>query len=218
MSKGEASSNQRELELAFITISDQRAIKDPERQQLARTQAIRNSLQRKRHQLQSTNENFVDETRSIVKRGKLRSTANNAGESKQSRRSASLASSVVDPFGTITLDTNRLIILLQQTREAGGPVFSVNSPIEFHGLRNMFNADLEDPGLSSAVCLALALAAKGGIMDRECTAYRLKAIQHVNRTLANPTEAASTTTIGTVLLLVGVEVCRPNLALQGEIG
>lgn len=209
-SKGQGSTNPRGLELAFITFSDQSALKDPVQQQIARTQAIKNSLQRKRHQLQSTNENFVDETQSVVKRGKRKITVDEANEVELPKPSASLASSVVDPFATIAVDANRLSFLLQHStaRQAGDPVFSVNSPIEFQGLRNVFNSGLEDPGLASAVCLALAFAANGGIMDQECTAYRLKAIQHVNETLSDPAQAASSTTIGTVLLLVGVEVHR----------
>ena len=207
-SKGRATTNTRGLELAFITFSGQSALKDPVQQQIARTQAIKNSLQRKRHQLQSANENFIDETQSVVKRGKRRITPEEANEVELPRQSASLASSIVDPFACIAVDASRLSFLLQHTsaHQAGDPVFSVNSPIEFQGLRSIFNAGLEDPGLAAAVCLALAFAANGGIMDQECTAYRLKAIQHVNETLSDPAQAASTTTIGTVLLLVGVEV------------
>ena len=83
MSSGSSSSNPNPsepggLELSFITISDEKSIKDPARQQLARTQAIKHSLQRKRRQLQLTAKNFVDET----DRKSTRLNSSHSGESR----------------------------------------------------------------------------------------------------------------------------------------
>ena len=108
MSGGDGSTNQKELELAFITFSDQSAIKDPIQQQRARTQAIKNSLQRKRNQLQSTNENFVDETRNVSQRGKRRSSTGEASPAEPPISPACLASSIVDPFGAHAVYKRRL--------------------------------------------------------------------------------------------------------------
>ena len=197
-----SSSNQPEaLQLAFITISDQQSIKDPARQQLARTQAIKLSLQRKRRQLQLTAKNFVDETPSTIRRRKKRDKADEEGVLELPRRSASLQSSLVDPFDTLTFNASRLIQLLRHSsaRQAGEPVFSVNDAIDYQGLKSVFHSGLEDPALTAALCLTLAFAANGGVMDRECSAYRLMCIQHV------------------ILLLVGVEVrilIRPNSLVQ----
>ena len=209
MSSGSFSNQPHELQLSFITISDQESIKDPAKQQLARTQAIKHSLQRKRRQLQLTSKNFVDETPITISQRRKKRTKDGVDEaSKLPVASASFRTSAADPFDTLTIDANRLTQLLRHSsaRQAGEPVFSVNDAIDYQGLKSVFHSGLEDPALSAALCLTLAFAANGGAMDRECSAYRLKCIQHVNEKLSDPAEAASTTTIGTILLLVGVEV------------
>ena len=207
------------MQLAFITIFDQQSIKDPVRQQLARTQAIKHSLQRKRRQLQLTAKNFVDETPSTIRRRKQRGKADEEDVVEIPRRPPSLQASLVDPFDTLTINASRLTQLLRHSsaRQAGEPVFSVNDAIDYQGLKSVFHSGLEDAALSAALCLTLAFAANGGVMDRECSAYRLMCIQHVNEKLSDPAEAASTTTVGTILLLVGVEVripIRPNALVQ----
>jgi hypothetical protein len=154
------------LELSFITISDEKSIKDPARQQLARTQAIKHSLQRKRRQLQLTAKNFVDETPdSIVRRKKKRDRADEENAAVLRSRSSYLGTSSVDPFDTLTIDTKRLSQLLRHksARQAGEPVFSVNEAIDYQGLKSVFHSGLEDPALSAALCLTLAFAANGGI-------------------------------------------------------
>lgn len=213
---GEAFGRPQGLRLAFINISDQNSIKDPAHQQLARTQAIKYSLHRKRCQLQLASNNFVDETPISIGRRRKRGSKEAMYDTPQlPRRSASFQTSIVDPFETLTVDANRLASLLRHSsaRQAGEPVFSFNDSVDYQDLRSVFHSGLEDPALSSALCLTLAFAANGGIMDTECSAYRLKCIQHVNQKLSNPTEAASTTTVGTVLLLVGVEVISHLLGL-----
>ena len=152
------------LELSFITISDEKSIKDPARQQLARTQAIKHSLQRKRRQLQLTAKNFVDETPDTIVRRKKRRDKEDAEKAIVLRsRSSSLGTSSIDPFDTLTIDTKRLSQLLKHksARQAGEPVFSVNEAIDYQGLKSVFHSGLEDPALSAALCLTLAFAANG---------------------------------------------------------
>ena len=209
---GSVSSQPRERQLAFIVVSDQSAIKDPARQQLARTQAIKNALQDKRRRLQLTNDNFVQEKPNDTgRRRKAREIEDDEDVVELPRRSAAFESGKVDPFETLAIDTSRLATLLRHSsaRQAGEPVFSVNHPSDYQGLRSVFSAGIEDPALAFAICLKLALAANGGKLDEECSAYKLKAIQWVNARISNPAEAASTTTVGAVLLLVGVAVSSP---------
>ena len=209
--KGISSNQQHELQLAFITISDQNSVKDPAWQQLARTQAIKHSLQRKRQQRQLSANNFVDETpKTIVRRRKIRRNDDEGEVIELPQHPATFESCPVDPFDSLTVDARRLATLLRHSsaRQAGEPIFSVNNAIDYQNLRSVFHAGLEDPALASALCLTLAFAANGGIMDEECSAYRLKAITHVSAKLSKPAEAASTTTIGTILLLVGIEACN----------
>ena len=85
-------------------------------------------------------------------------------------------------------------------------VGSVNDAVDYQGLDSVFRLGLHDAAVDSALCLTLAFAANGGTLDKECTAYRLKAIQCINERLSDHAKAASNTTMGAVLLLVGVEV------------
>ena len=206
--KASSSTNEDELQLAFITISDQSAIKDPVQQQLARTQAIKHSLHRKRRQLQLSNNNFVEETPNSIRRRKKRASGEVGELIKLPQRSASLSTAQVDPFDTLAINADRLNALLRHSsaQQAGEPIFSVNDAVEYQGLRSVFQAGLEDGALAAALCLTLAFAANGGVMNQECSAYRSKAIQHINEKLSDPAEAASSCTVGTVLLLLGVEV------------
>lgn len=73
-------------------------------------------------------------------------------------------------------------------------------------LRRAYDAGLDDPGLASAIAMALVFAENSGQMNRDFSTHRLAAIQHINEKLSNPDAAASAATIGAVLLLVGVEV------------
>lgn len=70
----------------------------------------------------------------------------------------------------------------------------------------MFRSGLVDPALLNAVMLSLAFTANGGVMNKECLIYRGQAIQHIREKISTPDKAVSESTIGAILLLVGVEV------------
>ena len=125
-SRDSSSQNQEQLQLAFINISDQDAIKDPARQQHARTQAIKHALQRKRRQLQLTQNNFVEATpESITRRRRRRESEPEDNLVELPRISAAFQSGLIDPFETLAIDPNRLAGLLRHSsaRHAGEPVF-----------------------------------------------------------------------------------------------
>lgn len=206
-----------EQQLAFINISDINSISDPAQQQSARSQAIRHALQRKQRRLRLSSDNFVNATSSSLGRLPSRPFQNSQDEPADEvvelpRRSASFQSGTVDPFETLTInpaiDSERFARLLQSStaKQAGEPVFSVNYQTEHQRLSSIFEEDLNDAAFSSALYLTLVFAANGGVMDQECYAYRSKAIQHVSSKLSDPVEAASSTTVGSVLLMIGVEV------------
>lgn len=56
--------------------------------------------------------------------------------------------------------------------------------------------------------LSLAFAVAGGSIDRECLGYRGQTIRRIRERMGSAEEARSVGTIGAILLLVGVEVCR----------
>jgi hypothetical protein len=55
----------------------------------------------------------------------------------------------------------------------------------------------------NAVMLSLTFAASGGVLNNESLVYRGQAIYHIRETM---NKSVSESTIGAILLLVGVEV------------
>jgi hypothetical protein len=54
--------------------------------------------------------------------------------------------------------------------------------------------------------LSLAFAASGGVINNECLVYQGQAIHYVRERMSSLDKAISESTIGAILLLVGVEV------------
>ena len=63
-----------------------------------------------------------------------------------------------------------------------------------------------EPALLNAIMLSFAFTVTGGTIDHECLAYQSQAYHYVRQKMASVDEAISGTTIGTILLLAGVEV------------
>ncbi|KAH7208256.1 hypothetical protein BKA60DRAFT_599336 [Fusarium oxysporum] len=118
---------------------------------------------------------------------------------------ASLSASLLDPFQSLAVDSKRLQVLLNDfnARQAPEPVFSVED--DFQNFESVFRSGLVDPALLNAVMLSLAFTANGGVMNKECLIYRGQAIQHIREKISTPDKAVSESTIGAILLLVGVE-------------
>ncbi|KAJ4076858.1 hypothetical protein NW761_012396 [Fusarium oxysporum] len=118
---------------------------------------------------------------------------------------ASLSASLLDPFQSLAVDSKRLQVLLNDfnARQAPEPVFSVED--DFQNFESVFRSGLVDPALLNAVMLSLAFTANGGVMNKECLVYRGQAIQHIREKISTPDKAVSESTIGAILLLVGVE-------------
>ncbi|CAJ2507203.1 Uu.00g083890.m01.CDS01 [Anthostomella pinea] len=119
----------------------------------------------------------------------------------------SLSAGALDPFETLAVDSSRLQVLLgnHKARQAPEPVFSVVESLEFQNFRAVFRTGLVDPALLNAVMLSFAFAVTEGSIDRECLGYQGKAISFIRERMNSLDEAASESTIGTILLLAGVE-------------
>ncbi|KAG7422550.1 hypothetical protein Forpe1208_v000137 [Fusarium oxysporum f. sp. rapae] len=96
-----------------------------------------------------------------------------------------------------------LSVRLLNARQAPEPVFSVED--DFQNFQSVFRSGLVDPALLNAVMLSLAFTANGGLINKECLVYRGQAIQHIRERISTPDKAVSESTIGAILLLVGVE-------------
>ncbi len=76
----------------------------------------------------------------------------------------------------------------------------------FQNFKSVFRSGLVDPALLNAFMLSLAFTANGGVINKECLVYRGQAIQHIRERISMPDKVVSESTIGAILLLVGVEV------------
>lgn len=83
-------------------------------------------------------------------------------------------------------------------------MFSVED--DFQNFKSVFRSGLVDPALLNAFMLSLAFTANGGVINKECLVYRGQAIQHIRERISMPDKVVSESTIGAILLLVGVEV------------
>ncbi|KAF4426506.1 hypothetical protein F53441_14129 [Fusarium austroafricanum] len=90
-------------------------------------------------------------------------------------------------------------------RQAPEPVFSVEEELDFQNFQSVFRAGFIDPALLNAMMLSLAFTANGGTMSKECLVYRGQAIQYIRERMGSLEKAISESTIGAILLLVGVE-------------
>lgn len=139
---------------------------------------------------------------------------------------SSLSASAIDPFDTLPVDNSRLQMLLDDSkylsatrsvslfltfndigraRKASEPVFSIVEGLAFQNFHTVFRTGLTDPALANAVMLSLLFAVTEGNLDVECLKYKVRAISNIRDKVA-ATGVVSESTIGAILLLVGVEV------------
>ena len=111
-------------------------------------------------------------------------------------------------FPTILLIPSLLLTAPDRARQAPEPVFSVAQELAFQSFRSVFRTGFDDPALINAVMLALAYALAGGNLDRECLRYQGQAITYIRERMASEDDAASEATIGAILLIAGVAVCK----------
>ncbi|KAF5577109.1 nucleoside diphosphate sugar epimerase [Fusarium pseudoanthophilum] len=143
-----------------------------------------------------TIEDELEQTRSICRRQWTKRTIPSP---------VSLSASLLDPFQSLAVDSKRLQILLNDfnARQAPEPVFSIEDG--FQNFQSVFRSGLVDPALLNSVMLSLAFTANGGVINKECLVYRGQAIQHIRERISMPDKVVSESTIGAILLLVGVE-------------
>ncbi|ENH66072.1 hypothetical protein FOC1_g10000329 [Fusarium oxysporum f. sp. cubense race 1] len=177
---------------------------DKAAKRLARSHAVKQALQRKRQLQQKSMQHFSVRT---IEDERKQTGRNCKGQCDKRLTSspASLSASLLDPFQSLAVDSKRLQVLLNDfnARQAPEPVFSVED--DFQNFESVFRSGLVDPALLNAVMLSLAFTANGGVMNKECLIYRGQAIQHIREKISTPDKAVSESTIGAILLLVGVE-------------
>lgn len=104
---------------------------------------------------------------------------------------------------------------IDRARKASEPVFSITEELAFQNFHTVFRTGLTDPALANAVMLSLLFAVTEGKLDIECLKYKVCAIGYIRDKVAYAKGAVSESTIGAILLLVGVEVgIYPQFDLQ----
>ncbi|PYH41298.1 uncharacterized protein BP01DRAFT_349483 [Aspergillus saccharolyticus JOP 1030-1] len=208
----------------FIAIQSNGHVNDKAMRRQARSHAIRKALERRRKEQQRSRTNFIVTT---FQDPSLRFKLDQAVEAPKSftRTSPSPPAptysalcGALDPFQTLAVNSARLQALLgdYRARQAPEPVFSVAEELAFQSFRLVFRTGFQDPALINSVMLALAFAAAGGSLDRECLQYQGQAITYLRERMNSEDEAASEATIGAILLIAGV-VARLGLASQVEL-
>lgn len=96
--------------------------------------------------------------------------------------------------------------ILGRARKASEPVFSITEELAFQNFHTVFRTGLTDPALSNAVMFSLLFAVTEGNLDLECLKYKVCVIGCIRDKVAYIKGAVSESTIGAILLLVGVEV------------
>lgn len=119
----------------------------------------------------------------------------------------------VDPFETLSISARGLTSLMTMKRSllAGEPVFNTNEAVHFQSLLSVFETGFADSALTAALGLILSFTANGGVLNQECSKFSLIAIHHLRQKLSNTDAAATPATIGTILLLLGLEVCKEKV-------
>ncbi|KAJ2970188.1 hypothetical protein NUW58_g9771 [Xylaria curta] len=192
----------------FISIQAPDQAKDHVMRRVARSHAVKKALENKRKLQKESRENF----RVITVQNKPRNFTRRRTPARTAATSLfSPSLGMLDPFQTLGVSSSRLQTLLGDYRgqQAAEPVFIIAEELDFHSFRSVFRTGLVDPALLSAVMLSLSFAVADASINRECLWYQGQAISYVRERMSSLSEATSESTIGAILLLAGVEVCKP---------
>ncbi|EHK18274.1 uncharacterized protein TRIVIDRAFT_47366, partial [Trichoderma virens Gv29-8] len=187
----------------FISIKGPYSKQGPGANRSAKSHAVKQALKAKRLLEQESRHNF----RVIVLKEERNTLVTEPHFVLHPTLIPSLSASAIDPFGTLPVDTSRLQMLLgnNRARKASEPVFSLTEELAFQSFHLVFRTGLTDPALSNAVMLALLFAVTEGNLDIECLRYKVCVIGCIRDKVASIKGAVSESTIGAILLLVGVE-------------
>ncbi|TPX16075.1 uncharacterized protein E0L32_004070 [Thyridium curvatum] len=200
----------------FVTVSHPNDGKDRRIRRKARSHALKQAVERKRRAQQQSGDNFRLSSATDYSRGVV--TKRDARNLVVPPRS--LSASKLDPFQSLAVDSSRLQALLgdwnntAKVRQATEPVFSVSDKLAYQNFCAVFQGGLDDPALANAIMLTLAFAATGGSIDGECLWYQSQAIGYIRERMDSLDRATSTSTIGAILLLAGVDA---RLGMQNQV-
>jgi hypothetical protein len=98
------------------------------------------------------------------------------------------------------------LTLVENTSQALEPVCNF-SEVAFHqSFHKLFRTGFSNPALTNALMLALAFTENGYQVSEECLRYQSNAIHHLKEKIEGSSSLDVSSLIGTILLLIGVEV------------
>ncbi|KAJ5294173.1 N-ethylmaleimide reductase [Penicillium antarcticum] len=184
---------------------------------IARSHAIARGLENKRKLQQKSGLNFHavtlkgDSGRSLDKRktsgSLITPSVSFSGMSSafqmlaaESPKLRALLSQVPNIAGEkLTLNT------LDKMQHSQQPIFSVLDELVLQNFPAVFRKGLDDHALLSAAMLRISFAITDGYIDVECLRYQGQALSSIRRRMSSPDMATTESTLGAILLLVGVE-------------
>ncbi|TVY83896.1 hypothetical protein LSUE1_G001963 [Lachnellula suecica] len=107
------------------------------------------------------------------------------------------------PFQMLAAESPKLQAL--QGHHNAQQVFSVSNERVLENFRSVLREGLDDHALLSAVMLTFAFEETAGSINRCCLGYQGEALRSIRRRMSSPDIAPSESTLGTILLLAGIE-------------
>lgn len=86
------------------------------------------------------------------------------------------------------------------------PVLSVSDELVLQNFRPILRTGPDDDLLLSAIMLTFSFASTAGNFNMECLQYQKAALSSVRQRISSPNKATMESTMGSILLLAGVEV------------
>jgi hypothetical protein len=83
--------------------------------------------------------------------------------------------------------------------------------------RSVLRKGLDDHALLSAIMLTFAFAGTVGSIDRDCLGYQGEALSSIRQRMSFPDGAPSESTLGAILLLAGIEVCKASTSMSPDL-
>lgn len=178
---------------------------------LARSHAVTRGLQNKRNLQQKSGDNFrvfSSEDGPPGRKGESNESliASLAAESPklqalQSHRK--ISKGTCDSINVFTKE-------IDMNKQVTEPLFSVSDELVLKNIQSILRKGLDDRALLSAVMLTFAFAVTSGCIDGECLRYQNEALSSIRQSLstAETCNTHAESTLGAILLLAGIEVCK----------
>lgn len=98
------------------------------------------------------------------------------------------------------------IAIADDAKRAFEPVFSVDDDVALQTFSSVFRENLDDPALLNAILLTATFAVAGGVLNQEGLRYQTQAMKSIRKRIDHSVDTVTTSTLGAMLLLAGVEV------------